>query len=68
MIEVILRLLEAWSDPLSQFHLSMSPDQDQDFNQYGSNKALEISDMLHQLREGVTKMADKVENIYHYSP
>uniref|UniRef100_A0A3P8VDX5 Prolactin 2 n=1 Tax=Cynoglossus semilaevis TaxID=244447 RepID=A0A3P8VDX5_CYNSE len=61
MIEVILRLLEAWSDPLSQFHLSMSPDQDQDFNQYGSNKALEISDMLHQLREGVTKMADKMK-------
>lgn len=57
---VILRLLGAWGDPLSQLYLSMSQDQNQDFNHYSSNKALEISDMLRELRDGVAKMAEKV--------
>lgn len=60
LTEVILRLLEAWGDPLSQLYWSMSQDQNQDFNHYSSNKALEISDMVHELRDGVEKMAEKV--------
>lgn len=60
LIEVILRLLGAWGDPLSQLYWSMSQDQNQDFNHYSSNKALEISDMVHELRDGVAKMVEKV--------
>ncbi|XP_035807293.2 prolactin-like isoform X2 [Amphiprion ocellaris] len=61
LTEVILMLLGAWSDPLSQLYWSMSQDQNQDFNHYTSNKALEITDMVHELRDGVTKMAEKGE-------
>ncbi|XP_020501529.1 prolactin-like [Labrus bergylta] len=61
LTEVILRLLGAWEDPLSQLYHSMSQDQNQDFNHYSSNKALEISDMVHELRDGVTKVAEKMK-------
>ncbi|KAM7003511.1 prolactin-like [Tautogolabrus adspersus] len=61
LTEVILRLLGAWEDPLSQLYRSMSQDQNQDFNHYSSNKALEISDMVHELRDGVAKMAEKMK-------
>ncbi|KAG7521848.1 prolactin-like [Solea senegalensis] len=61
LIEVILSLLGAWDDPLSQFYRSISQDQNQDFNHYSSNKAMEISDMVHDLRDGVAKMADKMK-------
>ncbi len=57
---VILRLLGAWGDPLSQLYQSMSQDQNQDFNHYSSNKALELSDMVRELRDGVAKMVKKV--------
>lgn len=60
LTEVILRLLGAWGDPLSQLHRSMTQDQNQDFNHYSSNKALEMSDMVHELRSGVAKVAEKV--------
>lgn len=60
LIEVILKLLGAWGNPLSQLHWSMSQDQNQDFNHYSSNKALEISDMVHELSDGVAKMVEKV--------
>ncbi|XP_008274359.1 prolactin-like [Stegastes partitus] len=61
LTEVILMLLGAWSDPLSQLYWSMSQDQNQDFNHYTSNKALEITDMVQELRDGVTKMAEKMK-------
>uniref|UniRef100_A0A667WE70 Prolactin-like n=1 Tax=Myripristis murdjan TaxID=586833 RepID=A0A667WE70_9TELE len=61
LTEVILRLLGAWGDPLSQLHRSMTQDQNQDFNHYSSNKALEMSDMVHELRSGVTKVAEKMK-------
>ncbi|XP_068580267.1 prolactin-like [Cebidichthys violaceus] len=61
LTEMILRLLGAWGDPLSQLYRSMSQDQNQDFNHYSSNKALEISDMVHDLREGVAIMAEKMK-------
>lgn len=60
LIEVILRLLGAWGDPLTQLYWSMAQDQNQDFNHFGSNKALEISDIVHELRDGVAKMVEKV--------
>lgn len=60
LTEVILSLLGAWGDPLSQLYRSMSQDQNQDFNHHSNNKALEISDMVHELREGVAIMAEKV--------
>lgn len=59
-MEVILRLLGAWTDPLSHLHWSMSQGQDKDFNLYSSNKALEMSDMVQELRVGVAKVAEKV--------
>lgn len=64
LTEVILRLLGAWDDPLSQLHRSMSRDQNQDFNHYSSNKALEMSDMAQELRDGVLKIAEKVRSTY----
>lgn len=60
LTDVILSLLAAWSDPLSQLHRSMSQDQNQNFNDHSYSKALEISDMVHELREGVAIMAEKV--------
>lgn len=65
LTEVILRLLEAWGDPLSQLYQTMAQDQNQDFNHYSSEKALEVSDMVNELRDGVTKMADKVKEIQY---
>ncbi|KAM9854814.1 prolactin-like [Aulostomus maculatus] len=63
LTKVILRLLEAWWDPLSQLHQSMSQDQNQDLNHYSSNKALEMSDMVQELRAGVVKMAEKMKSL-----
>lgn len=56
LTEVILRLLGAWSDPLSQLYWSMN----EDFNHHSYSKALEITDMVQDLRDGVAKMAEKV--------
>uniref|UniRef100_A0A3Q3VIZ8 Uncharacterized protein n=1 Tax=Mola mola TaxID=94237 RepID=A0A3Q3VIZ8_MOLML len=61
LTEVILKLLGAWGGPLSQLYWSMSQDQNQDFNINSSNKALEISGMVHELRDGVAKMAEKMK-------
>lgn len=58
LMEVILRLLGAWTDPLSHLYWSMA--QDKDFNLYSSNKALEMSDMVQELRDGVAKVAETV--------
>ena len=55
---MILRLLLAWRDPLWHFHQSMT--HHHDFNNFSSNKALEMSDMVHELRKGVEKVAEKV--------
>ncbi|CAJ1056266.1 prolactin-like [Xyrichtys novacula] len=61
LTEVILRLLGAWADPLSQLLQSMSLDKNQDLNHHNINKVLEISDMVHELRDGVEKMAEKMK-------
>ncbi|KAM3870173.1 prolactin-like [Diretmus argenteus] len=61
LAEVILRLLGAWGDPLSQFHRSMAQDQNQDFNHYSSSKALEMSDMVQELKSGVAKVVEKMK-------
>ncbi|KAK2883314.1 hypothetical protein Q8A73_022247 [Channa argus] len=59
LTEVILKLLLAWRDPLWHFHQSMA--HHHDFNNFSSNKALEMSDMVHELREGVEKVAEKMQ-------
>ncbi|KAL7857883.1 hypothetical protein AOLI_G00179850 [Acnodon oligacanthus] len=59
LTEVILKLLTAWRDPLSQLHQSMAHQQDS--NSFSSNKALELSDMVHELRKGVEKVAEKMQ-------
>ncbi|XP_075993705.1 prolactin-like [Genypterus blacodes] len=61
LTEVILRLLGAWSDPLTHLYQSMSEDQNQDFNHYSSNRALEMSDMVQELKNGVAKVAEKMK-------
>ncbi|XP_034542142.1 prolactin-like [Notolabrus celidotus] len=61
LTQVILRLLGAWDDPLSHLFQSMSQDKNQDFNHHSYNKALEISDMVHELRDGVEKMTEKMK-------
>lgn len=60
LTEVILRLLGAWTDPLSRLYWSMSQGQNKDFNLSSSDKALEMSEMVRELREGVAKVAEKV--------
>ncbi|KAI4905660.1 hypothetical protein NFI96_011346, partial [Prochilodus magdalenae] len=59
LTEVILKLLVAWGEPLAQFHQSIT--QQQDYNTYSSNKVLEMSDMVHELRDGVQKVAEKMQ-------
>uniref|UniRef100_A0A3B4E4I6 Prolactin 2 n=1 Tax=Pygocentrus nattereri TaxID=42514 RepID=A0A3B4E4I6_PYGNA len=59
LTEVILKLLMAWGEPLAQFHQSMT--QQQDYNIYSSNKAMEMSDMVHELKNGVQKVAEKMQ-------
>lgn len=58
LTRVILMLLVAWRDPLWHFQQSMS--HQHDFNNFSSNKALQMSDMVHELRKGVEKVAEKV--------
>uniref|UniRef100_A0A8P4G493 Prolactin 2 n=1 Tax=Dicentrarchus labrax TaxID=13489 RepID=A0A8P4G493_DICLA len=59
LTEVILKLLMAWRDPLWHFHQSMA--HHHDFNNFSSNKALEMSDMVHELGKGVEKVAEKMQ-------
>ncbi|XP_029317941.1 prolactin 2 [Cottoperca gobio] len=59
LTEVILKLLVAWRDPLWHFHQSMA--HHHDFNNFSSNKALEMNDMVHELRKGVEKVAEKMQ-------
>ncbi|XP_062403893.1 prolactin-like [Sardina pilchardus] len=59
LTEVILRLLAAWGDPLSYLHDIMA--HQQDFNTYSGSKALEMSDMVHQLRSGVQRVAERMQ-------
>lgn len=65
-MEVIIKLLGAWGQPLSQLHWSINSDQDQDqdknqdFSHYRTNKALEISNMVRELSHGVAIMVEKV--------
>uniref|UniRef100_A0A8L0DNU3 Prolactin 2 n=1 Tax=Oncorhynchus mykiss TaxID=8022 RepID=A0A8L0DNU3_ONCMY len=61
LTEVILKLLVAWKDPLWQFHQNMV--HQDDFNNFSSNKALEMSYMVHELRKGVEKVADKMQHL-----
>nr|XP_040029859.1 prolactin 2 [Gasterosteus aculeatus aculeatus] len=59
LTEVILKLLVAWRDPLWHFHQSMA--HHHDFNNFSSNKALEMSNMVHELHKGVEKVAEKMQ-------
>ncbi|KAM9808062.1 prolactin-like [Neosynchiropus ocellatus] len=59
LMEVVLRLLAAWEDPLWQLHRALS--QNQDRNQVSSVKALEMADMVQELRGGVTRMAERMK-------
>lgn len=65
LTEVILKLLVAWRDPLWHFHQSMA--HHHDFNNFSSNKALEMSDMVHELRKGVERVAEKVRCVSYRS-
>ncbi|KAM9845817.1 prolactin 2 [Aulostomus maculatus] len=61
LTEVILKLLVAWRDPLWHFHQSVA--HHHDFNNLSSNKALEMSDMVRELRKGVEKVAEKMQKL-----
>lgn len=58
LMEVILKLLQAWRDPLWHFHQSMA--YHHRFNNFSSFKELDMGDMVHELCKGVEKLADKV--------
>ncbi|XP_064423002.1 prolactin-like [Latimeria chalumnae] len=59
LTQVILRLLLAWKNPLLQFH--------QNFGRYDKlddasrSKAREMSEMVHELKTGVEKVAEKMQ-------
>ncbi|XP_031419059.1 prolactin-like [Clupea harengus] len=59
LTEVILKLLAAWGDPLSNLHSIMA--HQQDFNTHSGSKALEMSDMVHQLKNGVQRVAERMQ-------
>ncbi|KAM6984806.1 prolactin 2 [Aplochiton taeniatus] len=61
LTEVILKLLVAWKDPLWQLHQNMAPQEE--FNNFSSNKALEMGDMVHELRKGVEKVTEKMQHL-----
>lgn len=54
---MILKLLVAWRDPLWHFHQSITHQSNFSFS---SSRALDISDMVHEVRKGVEKVAEKV--------
>ncbi|XP_031438449.1 prolactin-like [Clupea harengus] len=62
LTEVILKLLMAWKEPLGQLHQSMAQEQDV-FNSVNSNKALDMSNMVHELRKGVKKVVEKMQHL-----
>ncbi|XP_061108778.1 prolactin-like [Conger conger] len=51
---VILKLLLAWREPLSQFHRNAG-------NAQASSRARDMSHMVHQLRSGVEKVAERMQ-------
>lgn len=59
---MILRLLVAWKDPLWRFHQSVA--QHRDLNDFSSDRALELSHMVHQLHNGVERVAEKVTCVF----
>ncbi|XP_058883493.1 prolactin 2 [Acipenser ruthenus] len=59
LTQVILRLLVSWMDPLLQFHQSVA--HNEELSNFSRNKALELSDMVHELKNGVEKMAEKMQ-------
>uniref|UniRef100_A0A3P9PWU2 Prolactin 2 n=2 Tax=Poecilia reticulata TaxID=8081 RepID=A0A3P9PWU2_POERE len=59
LTEVILKLLVAWREPLWHFHQNMA--QHREFNNFSSNKSLEMSEMVHELRRGVQKVVEKMQ-------
>uniref|UniRef100_A0A3Q0RCI2 Prolactin 2 n=1 Tax=Amphilophus citrinellus TaxID=61819 RepID=A0A3Q0RCI2_AMPCI len=61
LTEVILKLLVAWRDPLWHFHQSMA--HYHDFNDFSSNKSLKMSDMVHELRNGVQRVVEKMQTL-----
>ncbi|XP_063074180.1 prolactin-like [Engraulis encrasicolus] len=66
LTEVILKLLVAWREPLWQLHQNLAQAQQQDPFSYAglnSNKALDMSDMLHELRTGVQTVAEKMQRL-----
>lgn len=62
LTKVILRLLAAWGDPLSNLHDITA--HWQDFNTYSGSKALDMTDMVHQLRSGVQRVAERVRALF----
>ncbi|KAJ8382814.1 hypothetical protein SKAU_G00035920 [Synaphobranchus kaupii] len=56
---VILKILLAWRDPLSQFQRNVAHHED--------SKAQEMSDMAHKLRSGVEKVAEKMQLLGMFS-
>ena len=50
---MILKLLQAWREPLSQFHRNAGNSQE-------SSRARDMSDMVHKLQSGVEKVEEKV--------
>ncbi|XP_056132704.1 prolactin-like [Lampris incognitus] len=61
LTEVIVKLLAAWWTPLWHFHQSMT--HRDGFQNFSSNKALEITDMVHELRKGVEKVAERMQHL-----
>nr|XP_057933971.1 prolactin-like [Doryrhamphus excisus] len=61
LTEVILKLLVAWKDPLWHFHQITA--HQHDLANFSLDKTLEMSNMVHELRKGVEKVAEKMQTL-----
>ncbi|XP_061125284.1 prolactin 2 [Syngnathus typhle] len=61
LTEVILKLLVAWRDPLWHFHRTTA--HQHNLANFSSDMSRRMSDMVHELRKGVEKVAEKMQTM-----
>uniref|UniRef100_A0A8C8RWD1 Prolactin n=1 Tax=Pelusios castaneus TaxID=367368 RepID=A0A8C8RWD1_9SAUR len=61
LTHLILRLLQAWKEPLS--HLDQNIGHHQELSSDSLSKAKQISNMVHELKTGVEKVTEKMQSM-----
>ncbi|XP_067420056.1 prolactin-like [Emydura macquarii macquarii] len=65
LTHLILRLLQAWKEPLSHFNRNIS--HHQELSSDSLSKAKQISNMVHELKTGVEKVTEKMQSMGIFS-